>query len=64
MLNKFDEFEKERQEQKNVIEELGGEVSSSNRKLNCITEEVDWQEQYCRRNCLLIHGIPRKIRKK
>ena len=58
MSNKFDEFEKERQEQKNMIEELRGKVSFSNRKLNCITEQVDRQEQYCRRNCLLIYGIP------
>ena len=33
MSNKFDEFEKERQEQKKVIEELRGEVSSLNEKL-------------------------------
>ena len=42
---------------KKVIEELRGEVSSLNQKLNGITEQVDWQEQYSIRNCLLIHGI-------
>ena len=57
MSDKFDEFEKERQEQKKVIEELRGEVSSLNEKLNGITEQVDRQEQYSRRNCLLIHGM-------
>ena len=57
MSDKFDEFEKERQEQKKVIEELRGEVSSLNEKLNGFTEQVDRQEQYSRRNCLLIHGI-------
>ena len=56
MSDKFDEFEKERQEQKKVIEELRGEVSSLNEKLNGFTEQVDRQEQYSRRNCLLIHG--------
>ena len=55
--DKFDEFEKERQEPKKKIEELRGEFSSLNEKLNGITEQVDWQEQYSRRNCLLIHGI-------
>ena len=55
--HKFDEFEKEREEQKKVIEELRGEVSSLNEKLNGFTEQVDRQEQYSRRNCLLIHGI-------
>ena len=48
MSDKFDEFEKERQEQKKVIEELRGEVSSLNEKLNAFTEQVDLQEQYSR----------------
>ena len=51
MSDKFDQFEKERQEQKKVIEELRGEVSSLNEKLNGFTEQVDRQEQYSRRNC-------------
>ena len=55
--HKFDEFEKEREEQKKMIEELRGEVSSLNEKLNSITEQVDRLEQYFRQNCLLIHGI-------
>ena len=46
-----------RQEQKKVIKELRGEVSSLNEKLNCISKQVDRQEQYSRRNCFLIHGI-------
>ena len=57
MSDKFDEFEKGRQEQKKVIEELRSEVSSLNENLNCITEKMDRQKQYSRRNCLLIHGI-------
>ena len=57
MSHEFDEFEKERPEQKKVIEELRGEVSSLNEKLNGITEHVDRKEQYSRRNCLLIHGV-------
>ena len=40
-----------------MIEELRGEVSSLNEKLSCITEQVDWQEQYFGRSCLLNHGI-------
>ena len=57
MLDKFDEFEKERQEQKKVIEELRGEVYFLNEKLHGFTEQVDRQEQYSRRNCFLIDGI-------
>ena len=55
--HKSDEFEKEREEQKKVIEELRGEVSSLNEKLNGITEQVDRQEQYSRRSCRLIRGF-------
>ena len=55
--DEFDEFEKERQKQKKASEELRDEVSSLNEKLNGITEQVDRQEQYSRRDCLLIHGI-------
>ena len=40
MANKFDESEKERQEQKKMIEKLRGEVFSLNEKLNCITGQV------------------------
>ena len=57
MSDKFDEFEKKKKEQKKVIAELRGEVSFLNEKLNCITEQVDRQEQYSSRNYLLIHGI-------
>ena len=48
MSDKLDGFEKERQEQKKVIEELRGERFSLNEKLNGITEQVEWQEQYSR----------------
>ena len=57
MSDKFDQFEKRRQEQKKVIEELRGEVSPLNEKLNAIAEQLNRQEQYSRQNCLLIHGI-------
>ena len=40
-----------------MIEELRGEVSSLNEKLNGITEQVDREEQYSRRSCLLIRGF-------
>ena len=41
MSDKLHEFEKERQEQKKVIEELRGGVSSLNKKFYCITEQRD-----------------------
>ena len=57
MSDKFGEFEKKRQEQRKVIKELRGEVSALHEKLNGFTEQVGRQEQYSRRNCLLIHRI-------
>ena len=48
MSDKLEGFEKERQEQKKVIEELRSERFSLNEKLNGITEQVEWQEQYSR----------------
>ena len=48
MSYKFDEFEKERQEETKVIEELRREVSSLNERLKGITEQVNQQEQYSR----------------
>ena len=41
MSNKFDPFEKERQEQEKVVEELRGEVFTLNEKLDCITEQLN-----------------------
>ena len=50
MSKKFDEFEKERKEQKKVTEQLRGDAFSLNEKFNGFTEQVDRQEQYSRRN--------------
>ena len=57
MSDKLDAFGKEKQEQNKVFKELRGKVSYLNEKLNGFTEQVDRQEQYSRRNCLLIYGI-------
>ena len=38
MSNKFDEFEKERQEQEKEIKELRSEICFFNEKCNCIME--------------------------
>ena len=63
MSDKFDESDKETQEQKKVTEKRRGEVSSLNEKLNCIAEQVDRQEQYFRRNGLWPIELLYKIRK-
>ena len=56
--NKLDDFERDRLEKKNIIKDLKEEVTYLKGKVDDITAETDRQEQYSRRNCLLIHGIP------
>ena len=48
--DKFGEFEKERQKQKKLIEEIRDERFILNEKLDYVTEQVDQQEQYSRQN--------------
>ena len=54
---KFDAYEKERRENEKKIEELNGKVSKMNERIEELENKIDRQEQYFRRNCLLIHGI-------
>ena len=56
--NKFDDFERDRLEKEKVIKDLKEEVTYLRGKVDDITAETDRQEQYFRRNCLLIHGLP------
>ena len=57
MTSKFDELEKDRKEQEKIINNLKGEVSYLSEKLGKLEESIDAQQQYSRRNCLLLHGI-------
>ena len=56
--NKFDDFERGRLEKEKIIKNLKEEVTYLRGKVDDITAETDRQEQYSRRNCLLIHGLP------
>ena len=56
--NRFDDFERDRLEKEKTIKDLKEEVTYLRGKVDNITAEKDRQEQYSRRNCLLIHGIP------
>ena len=56
--NKFDDFERDRLEKEKVIKDLKEEVTYLRGKVDDITAETDRQEQYSRKNCLLIHGLP------
>ena len=57
MTSKFDELEKDRKEKEKIINNLKGEVSYLSEKLGKLEESIDAQQQYSRRNCLLLHGI-------
>ena len=54
---KLHAYEKERRENGNKIEELNGTVSKMNERIEELENKIDRQEQYSRRNCILIHGI-------
>ena len=57
LTSKFDELEKERKEKDELINSLQIEVSSLKVEVKNLEKETDDQEQYSRRNCLLIHGL-------
>ena len=55
--NKFDEYERERQEKDKIIDSMKSDMVNMNEKIEKLERIVDRQEQYSRRNCLLLHGI-------
>ena len=54
---RFDQYEEERKEKDKFIKELKKENSKLTEHVKDLEQKVDRQEQYSRRNCLLIHGI-------
>ena len=61
---KFEEMEADREEKERQISELKNEVKYLNEKVETMDRSLDRHEQYSRRNCLLIHGVKKKTRKK
>ena len=57
ITSKFDEVEKDRKEKEKIINNLKGEVSYLSEKLGKLEESINDQQQYFRRNCLLLYGI-------
>ena len=57
LTTKFDELEKEWKEKDQLINSLHIEVSSLKVEVKILEKKADGQEQYSRRNCLLIHGL-------
>ena len=54
---KYEEFEADRRQKEREIAELKSAINSLNVRLDKGDRALDHQEQYFRRNCLLIHGI-------
>ena len=57
LLDKFKEYEEDRAKKNKIIEVLKSEVNSLSTKIEKLEKFQDQQEQYSRRNCLLVHGI-------
>ena len=57
MTSKFDELEKDRKGKEKIINNLKGEVNCVSEKLGKLGESIEFQQQYSRRSCLLLHGI-------
>ena len=57
ITDKFDEYEKERDEKNKIIKELNEKVSALTQRSKVLEESIDQQGQYSRRNCSLIHGV-------
>ena len=53
ITDKFDEYEKEREEKK-ITKQLNEKVSALTERSKVLEESVHQQGQYSRRNCLLI----------
>ena len=57
---KFEELEKDKKEKEIKIKNLEEKVSLMSNKIETLEKSFDNQEQYSRRNCLLVHGIEEK----
>ena len=57
LTSKFDELERERKEKDKLINSLQIKVSFLKIEVKNLEKKADDQEQYWRRNCLLIHGL-------
>ena len=58
LLKIFDQYETERKEKEKIINDLQRKVSEVSSEIEVLKNFLDLQQQYSRRNCVLIHGIP------
>ena len=52
-----EEMEADRKEKERQISKLKNVVNYLNEKVETMERSLDWDEQYSRRNCLLIHCV-------
>ena len=57
ITKKFDQYETERKEKEKIINDLQGKVSEMTSELKVLKNSLDQQQQYSRRNCVLVNGI-------
>ena len=60
LTKKFESYEQDRKEKDKIIEDLNNDKILMEKKIENLEKAVDKQEQYSRRNCILIHGIVEK----
>ena len=61
ITQKFDEYEKDRREKDALIATLQNELKSASMKVEDLEKKMERQEQYSRRNCILIHGLKEEM---
>ena len=57
---KYEEYEADRKQKEKEIAELKEDLTSLKEKFFQVDKTLDRQEQYSRRNCLLVHGVEEK----
>ena len=60
MNKKIEEFEADRRQKEQEIAELKSTINGLNVRLDKVEKALDCQEQYSRRNCLLIYRIDKE----
>ena len=64
ITQKLDEYEKDRREKDAIIVTIQNELKSAIMKVQDLEKKMESQEQYSRRNCILIHGLKEKNERK
>ena len=61
ITQKFDEYQKDRPEENAIIATLQDELKSASMRVEDLEKQMKRQEQYSRRNFILIHGLKEEM---